>query len=130
MNPLRLLFVCVENACRSQMAEAFARHHGGGEVEARSAGSEPAERVNPRALAFMEERGIPLEGHRPKGVAEVEDRSYDAVVTMGCGDACPHIPAHRREDWPLPDPARAPDVEFREIRDEVERRVLALLETL
>lgn len=112
------------------MAEAFARHHGGDAVETWSAGSEPADRVNARALAFMEERGVPLDGHLPTPVSEVEDRSYDAVVTMGCGDACPHVPATLREDWPVPDPAPRPDEEFRAIRDDVERRVLELLERL
>lgn len=123
----RLLFVCVENSNRSQMAEAFARLLGGATVEAHSAGSRPAAAVNPRAVAAMAEVGYDLTTHRPKSLAEVPPGPWDAVVTMGCGDACPQVPARRREDWPLPDPrAMAPD-EFRAVRDEVRARVAELL---
>jgi arsenate reductase (thioredoxin) len=126
----RVLFVCVENSNRSQMAEGFARSHGGARVDARSAGSQPSGKVNPRALAFMAERGIDLRTQRSKSLQDVADAPFDAVVTMGCGDACPWIPAARHEDWALPDPKHLPDEEFRRVRDEIEQRVIALLRDL
>src|SRR5437773_7659787 len=99
----RVLFVCVENSNRSQMAEAFARMHGGGVVEVYSAGSHPSGAVNPRAVESMRERGYDLSHHASKSLAEVPQGPYAYVVTMGCGDACPWIPAGHREDWELPD---------------------------
>jgi protein-tyrosine-phosphatase len=126
----RLLFVCVENSNRSQMAEAFARRLGGNRVDARSAGSRPSGRINPRAVAFMAERGIDLTAQRSKSLDEVGSDPFDAVVTMGCGDACPWIAAARREDWALPDPKSLDDAGFRQVRDEIERRVGDLLREL
>jgi protein-tyrosine-phosphatase len=126
----RILFVCVENSNRSQMAEAFARAHGAERAEAYSAGSRPSGLINPRAIAMMAERGIDLRAQHSKSLHDVGDAPFDAVVTMGCGDACPWIPAARREDWALPDPKHLDDVEFRGVRDEIERRVLALLAEL
>ena len=126
----RVLFVCVENACRSQMAAAFARDLGAGRVEAYSAGSHPAREVNPRAIAFMVERGCDLRDHAPKPLSAFEGQTFDAVVTMGCGDACPWLPAARRVDWALPDPKALPDEGFRAVRDEIERRVQKLLSEL
>jgi protein-tyrosine-phosphatase len=126
----RVLFVCIENACRSQMAEGFARLHGSDRVEACSAGSRPAGAVNPRAIAFMAERGVDIAANASKPLDAFADQSFDAVVTMGCGDACPWLPARHREDWALPDPKHLPDAEFRAVRDEIERRVLGLLECL
>lgn len=123
----RVLFVCVENSNRSQMAEAFARAHGGEGVEACSAGSRPSGQINPRAIALMAERGIDLATQRSKSLGEVGDEPFDAVVTMGCGDACPWIPARWRQDWALPDPKRLDDAGFRRVRDEIEQRVIALL---
>lgn len=123
----RVLFVCVENSNRSQMAEAFARVHGRGRVDARSAGSRPSGQVNPRAVAFMAERGIDLTAQHSKSLDEIGSEAFDAVVTMGCGDACPWVPARRREDWALPDPKLLDDAGFRGVRDEIERRVIALL---
>jgi protein-tyrosine-phosphatase len=128
--PTRILFVCVENSNRSQMAEAFARLHGGAAVEAHSAGSRPSGRVNPRAVAFMAERGYDLSGHRSKSLAEVPRGEYAAAVTMGCGDECPQVRAARREDWGVPDPKELSDDGFREVRDLIERRVLRLLAEL
>lgn len=122
----RLLFVCVENANRSQMAEAFARMHGGGGVEASSAGSRPSGRVNPRAVAFMKERGYDLTTHASTSSDQAEG-PFDVVVTMGCGDACPAVAARRRVDWTIPDPRDLPDDEFRRVRDLIEQKVLALL---
>jgi protein-tyrosine-phosphatase len=126
----RVLFVCVENSNRSQMAEAFARAQGGEHIDAQSAGSRPSCVINPRAIAFMAERGIDLRSQRSKSLQDVGEDAFDAVVTMGCGDACPWIPAARREDWALADPKHLPDEGFREVRDEIARRVAALLRQL
>jgi len=126
----RILFVCVENSNRSQMAEAFARAHGGARVEAHSAGSRPSGSINPRAVKMMAERGIDLGAQHSKSLQDVGDEPFDAVVTMGCGDACPWIPAARREDWALPDPKHLSDDGFRAVRDEIESRVQALLRKL
>jgi arsenate reductase len=127
---VRVLFVCVENSNRSQMAEAFARIHGGDGVEAHSAGSAPSGRINPKAVRFMAERGYDLTAHGSKSLADVDGIDFDAVVTMGCGDRCPWIPARRREDWALPDPRDMDDDGYRTVRDRIEARVLALLAQL
>jgi len=127
---LRVLFVCVENANRSQMAEAFARRIGGDRIDAHSAGSRPSGRINPRAVAFMAERGIDLAAQRSKSLDEFGSVAFDAVVTMGCGDACPWIPATWREDWALTDPKALDDAGFRQVRDEIEGRVTELLRAL
>jgi len=124
---MKVLFVCVENSNRSQMAEAFARIHGGERVEAYSAGSKPSGVINPKAIAAMREKGYDLTTHGSKSLTEVPQDGYDWVVTMGCGDACPWIPARNREDWALPDPKQMEPREFNEVRDEIERRVKALL---
>lgn len=128
----RVLFVCVHNAGRSQMAAAFLQHLGAGRVVAESAGSRPADALNPAVIDVMRERGIdlPASGARPKSLQEVDVREADVVVTMGCGDQCPVYPGKRYLDWDLPDPAGRPVEEVREIRDEIERRVRALLEQL
>jgi protein-tyrosine-phosphatase len=128
--PKRLLFVCVENSNRSQMAEAFARLHGGGGVEAWSAGSRPSGRVNPRAIDAMRELGYDLAAHASKSLDDLPPVDFDAVVTMGCGDACPFVAAKRRLDWQIPDPRELPPGEFRAVRDRIEREVRALLEEL
>ena len=125
----RVLFVCVENSNRSQMAEAFARMHGGAQVEALSAGSKPSGRINPKAVRFMGELGYDLAAHASKPLAEISG-DFDAVVTMGCGDDCPWVPAKRREDWALPDPKDLDDDGYRAVRDEISRRVQALLASL
>ncbi|WP_046245854.1 arsenate reductase ArsC [Hymenobacter terrenus] len=124
---ISLLFVCIENANRSQMAHAFATLHGGGRVEAFSAGSRPAGMINPKAVAAMAELGYDLRTHASKSLDEVRDQSFDYVVTMGCGDACPFIVARHRRDWQIPDPKHLAPAEFRQVRDLVERQVLALL---
>ncbi len=126
----RLLFVCVENSCRSQMAEAFARMLAGGGVEASSGGSRPSGVVNPRAIESMAELGYDLGAHRSEGLDDVPPGPFDAVVTMGCGDACPHVPARRREDWEVKDPKDLPPEEFRAVREDIRRRVAALLAEL
>ena len=125
----RVLFVCVENSNRSQMAEAFARTHGGNEVEALSAGSKPSGRINPKAVRFMAELGYDLSSHASKALEEIEGE-FDAVITMGCGDNCPWVPAKRREDWGLPDPRHMDDEGYRAVRDEISARVRTLLASL
>jgi len=125
----RLLFVCVENANRSQMAEAFARLHGGDRVEALSAGSRPSGVINPKAVRFMAELGYDLSTHASKSLDRIEGE-FDAVITMGCGDGCPWVPARRREDWSLPDPKHLDDDGYRGVRDEIARRVRELLADL
>lgn len=130
LRPKRLLFVCVENSNRSQMAEAFARIHGGDGVEAYSAGSRPSGVVNPKAIAAMRELGYDLGRHGSKSLDDIPDVEYDFVATMGCGDACPMVRARRREDWNIPDPKEMDPDEFREVRDLIERRVVAALGSL
>ncbi len=125
----RVLFVCIENSNRSQMAEAFAHTHGGPDVEALSAGSRPSGRINPKAVRFMAERGHDLSTHASKSLADIGGE-FDAVVTMGCGDDCPWLPAKRREHWALPDPKDLDDAGYRAVRDEIEARVKALLASL
>ena len=126
----RVLFVCVENSNRSQMAQAFATIHGGTGVEAHSAGSRPSGRINPKAVEAMRELGYDLAAHRSKSLADIPAGPYDAAVTMGCGDACPNVAAGVREDWQIPDPRdMAPD-QFRAVRDLIGRKVKELLERL
>jgi arsenate reductase len=119
----RLLFVCVENSNRSQMAEAFARIHGGDAVEAYSAGSRPSGIVNPKAIAAMQELGYDLSNHRSNSLAEVPGDNYAFVATMGCGDACPTVGAEIREDWQIPDPKHMDPREFNAVRDLIESKV-------
>lgn len=124
---MNLLFVCVENSCRSQIAEAFARIHGDSSTHAYSAGSRPSGVVNPRAIETMSEIGYDLSAHESLGLDDVPQSEYDYVVTMGCGDACPWIPARNREEWDIPDPKAMPPEEFRNVRDDIESRVKKLL---
>src|SRR5262245_30781160 len=126
----RLLFVCVENSNRSQMAEAFARIHGGGEVEAFSAGSRPSGKVNPKAIESMRALSYDLSAHGSKSLAEIPDVEYDFVATMGCGDSCPFVRAKTREDWQIPDPKNMPPEEFCKVRDLIEVKVKAALKSL
>ncbi len=126
----KVIFLCTENSNRSQMAEAFARLHGDGLVEASSAGSAPSGMVNPKAVAAMAQKGYDLGRHRSKSTADVPRGPYDAVVTMGCGDECPYLAGERREDWGLPDPKDLPPAEFNQVRDAIEERVKALLAEL
>jgi len=125
-----VLFLCVHNAGRSQMAAAFARRYGGGRVEVLSGGSEPAAELNPAVRAAMAERGIDLAGERPRRWTDDDLARADVIVTMGCGEACPLIPGKRYLDWPVADPAGQPLERVREIRDEIERLVVALLAEL
>lgn len=125
----RILFVCVENANRSQMAEAFAHLYGGDAVEALSAGSRPSGVINPRAVQFMQELGYDLTTHASKSLDEVTGE-FDAVVTMGCGDSCPWVPARLRLDWALQDPKHLDDDGYRAVRDDIAARVKSLLAEL
>src|SRR6266436_1736514 len=126
----RVVFVCVENSNRSQMAEAFARIYGGDQVEAYSAGSRPSGRVNPKAVETMKEVGYDLTAHRSKGLDEFNGQEFDAAVTMGCGDECPLVLAKRREDWQIPDPREMSPEQFRHVRDLIESKVKDLLASL
>jgi protein-tyrosine-phosphatase len=126
----RVLFVCIENANRSQMAEAFARMHGQGVIDPASAGSRPSGRISPRAVTAMAERGYDLTGHASKGLTEVGPGPWDYVVTMGCGDECPWVPSRATLDWEVPDPRELPEAEFRVVRDDIESRVLELLDRI
>jgi protein-tyrosine-phosphatase len=130
MERKRVVFVCVENSNRSQMAEAFAHLHGAGRVEAYSAGSRPSGRVNPRAVASMQEIGYDLSVHRSKSLSDFAGIEFDVAVTMGCGDECPFIVARRREDWQIPDPKEMPPDEFRAVRALIETKVKELLASL
>lgn len=125
-----VLFVCIHNAGRSQMAAAYTRHLSGGAVEVRSAGSEPADQVNPSAVAAMAEEGIDITAERPKILTTDAVKVSDVVITMGCGDTCPIFPGKRYEDWVLEDPAGKGVDSVRPIRDEIRARVLALLAEL
>jgi arsenate reductase len=125
-----VLFVCVHNAGRSQMAAAFLEHYAGGRVRVRSAGSAPASEVNPAVVEAMAELGLDLVGAHPKRLTDAGVRDADVVVTMGCGDACPVYPGTRYLDWQLADPAGRGVEAVRPIRDEIARRVEGLLAEL
>jgi protein-tyrosine-phosphatase len=125
-----VLFVCVENSNRSQMAEAFARLHGSDVVEAYSSGSRPSGLVNPKAVAAMKDKGVDLTTHKSKGLNELPSVEWEHVITMGCGDECPFLPAKHLDDWALQDPKHMEPAEFNQVRDEIERRVLELLGTI
>lgn len=126
----QVLFVCVHNAGRSQMAAALLAHYAGGRVQVRSAGSAPADQINPAVLAAMAEVGLDLSPELPKLLTDDAVQTVDVVITMGCGDACPVYPGKRYLDWNLPDPAGKTLAEIRPIRDEIDHRVRVLLEEL
>ena len=125
-----VIFVCVHNAGRSQMAAGYMRHLSGGAVEVRSAGSMPADQINPTAVEAMLEEGIDIREEQPKVLTPDAVQASDAVITMGCGDACPYYPGKRYEDWVLEDPAGQGIEAVRPIRDEIKGRVEALLADL
>ena len=125
-----VLFVCVHNAGRSQMAAAYLHHLSGGAVEVRSAGSAPADQVNPSAVAVMAEEGIDLTTQTPKILTTEAVQDSDVVITMGCGDTCPIFPGKRYEDWELDDPAGQGVDSVRHIRDDIRVRILDLLDSL
>ena len=126
----KVLFVCVQNAGRSQMAEALFERAAGDRHQSRSAGSAPAARGHPEVIDVMRELGVDLTGRTPRGLDRADVEWADLVVTMGCGDACPVLPGKRYVDWELEDPAGRPPDEVRAVRDEIERRIAALLPEL
>ncbi len=123
----KVLFVCVENSNRSQMAQAFAKIHGGADVEAYSAGSRPSGKVNPKAIESMKELGYDLSVHTSKSLDDIPNVEYDFVATMGCGDECPFVRAKIREDWEIPDPKHLEPDQFREVRNLIEQKVKDML---
>lgn len=127
---VKVLFVCIENSCRSQMAEAFAKTLGKGKVDAYSAGSRPGGEVNPKAVEYMAEKGYDLGSHRPKALSEAPLTVYDYAITMGCGDECPLVTANAREDWKIPDPKEMGPDDFRKVRDMIEDKVRELIERM
>jgi arsenate reductase len=131
MERKKLLFVCVENSNRSQMSEAFAKILGGENVEAYSAGSNPSGIVNAKAVASMKELGYDLGQHQSKSLQQVEPFApFDVVVTMGCGDACPWMPAKKFVDWEIPDPKNMGPADFNKVRDLIKQKVGELLSSL
>ncbi len=133
MRVKKLIFVCVENACRSQMAAGFARHYArelGLELEIASGGTRPAERVDERAIQVMKEKGIDISGERPRAINPQELRNFDYIITMGCSaeGVCPADFSGRARDWGIPDPKGKPLEFYRKIRDELERKVRELIE--
>lgn len=124
----KVIFVCIENSCRSQMAEAFGRIHGAGAWEVYSSGSKPSGQVNPRAIEFMAELDYDLTKHDSKPLSEFEGMHFDYAITMGCGDECPMIVADKREDWGIPDPKHEAPDRFREIRSIIEDKVKVLMQ--
>ena len=127
----KILFVCIENSNRSQMSQAFAKMLGGSSIEAYSAGSRPSGVVNPKAIAAMKELGYDLSTHDSKSLEEVKKyATFDAVVTMGCGDACPWMPAKKIIDWEIPDPKNMEPAEFNKVRDLIKNKVQDLLKKL
>jgi arsenate reductase len=126
----KVLFVCVENSCRSQIAEAFAKIHGKGKIEAYSSGSKPSGVVNPKAIQSMKEVGYDLSTHDSKSLQEIPEEVYEYAITMGCGDECPLVKAQNRMDWEIPDPKHMEPEEFNKIRDLIEVKVKNLISTL
>ncbi|MCW3118146.1 MAG: arsenate reductase ArsC [Chitinophagaceae bacterium] len=127
----KVLFVCVENSNRSQMSQAFAKIYGENRVEAYSAGSKPSGKINPKAIAAMKELDYDLSTHQSKSLKEVEQYApFDAVVTMGCGDACPWMPAKNFLDWEIPDPKEMNEKDFRKVRNLISEKVQTLLSVL
>jgi protein-tyrosine-phosphatase len=125
-----ILFVCIENSNRSQMAQAFAILHGKDKVNAYSAGSRPSGKINPKAIAAMHELGYDLSTHDSKSLEQIPDVQYEYAITMGCGDECPLVKANHREDWAIPDPRNMSEEDFRQVRNLIEGKVKELLERI
>lgn len=123
----KVLFVCVGNSCRSQMSEGFARSLAGDTIEVFSAGSRPMGIVHPSAVEAMRAVGIDISRHRSKGLSQIPQEKYDCIVTMGCGDACPQIPARKRIDWQIPDPVSGDAQNFERVRDLIQTKVQELI---
>lgn len=125
-----IVFLCVENSCRSQIAQAFAIKHGEGKINALSAGSRPIGSINDKAILLMKEFDYDLNSHSSTGTSDLPDIKVHSMVSMGCGDNCPTIKAENRIDWEIPDPKDMPLDEFREVIREIEKRVLSLLSSI
>ena len=125
-----ILFVCVENSNRSQMAQAFALIHGTNKVRAYSAGSRPSGKINPKAIAAMKEVGYDLRNHVSKSLEEIPEIEFEYAITMGCGDECPYVRAKHRADWDIPDPREMNEEDFRKVRDLIEEKVKGVLQKL
>ena len=125
-----VLFVCVENSCRSQMAEAFGNIHGEGVIRSYSGGSHPSGVVNEKAIAAMEDIGYDLTAHISKSLDDIPQVEYDYVVTMGCGDECPYVLARKREDWKIPDPKHMEMTDFQQVRNTIQEKVIQLIKQI
>jgi arsenate reductase len=126
----KILFICVENSCRSQMAEGFAKKLGQGKIEVYSAGSNPSGKVEKMAIQVMKEKGIDISGQKPKGFDDLKEKDFDYVIAMGCKDVCPFVPARQRVEWDILDPKGKPIEAYREIRDVIERKVQEFIKNL
>lgn len=126
----KVLFVCVENSCRSQMAEALAKMYGSGEIDAYSSGSRPSGVVNQKAIAAMKDIGYDMASHESKSLDEIPQIEYDYAITMGCGDECPLVRAKNRADWQIPDPKHMDMSQFGSVRDTIRDEVIRLLESI
>jgi protein-tyrosine-phosphatase len=126
----KILFVCVENSCRSQMAEAFCKQQGETICDSYSAGSKPSGIINPKAIQAMADVGYDLTTHQSKSLRDVPQYHYDYVITMGCGDHCPTVNTRQRADWEIPDPKHLNPIAFNQIRDHIQQKVLTLISTL
>ncbi len=126
----KILFICIENSCRSQIGEAFANFLGKDRVIAYSAGSKPSGKVNEAAIEVMEENGIDISSARSKGFSDLPIKDFDSVISMGCKDACPFVPAESHIDWQIPDPKEKGIDFFRKIRDDIEKRVKRLIDDI
>lgn len=123
----KILFVCIENSCRSQMAEAFAKMHGKGILEVYSAGSKASGKVNGKAITSMKEAGYDLGAHKSKSLDDIPSIEYDFTITMGCGDECPYVKSRNRQNWDIPDPKNMNERDFNKVRDIIENKVLYLI---
>ncbi|MCJ7458889.1 MAG: arsenate reductase ArsC [candidate division Zixibacteria bacterium] len=126
----KILFVCIENSCRSQMAEGFAKFYGEDRVEVFSAGSNPSGKVDQIAIEVMKEKGIDISNQKSKGFKELPFNDFDYVITMGCGDVCPFVPAKERIEWEIEDPKGKAKEKFREVRDKIEKNIKEFLSKL
>ena len=126
----KVLFVCVENSCRSQIAEAYGKLLGGDTIDVFSSGSRPSGNVNKKAIASMNEVGHDLTKHSSKSLDDIPQITYDYVITMGCGDECPYVQAKKREDWNIPDPKNMEMDEFNKLRDTIEENVTRLIKEI
>ncbi|MCX7927835.1 MAG: arsenate reductase ArsC [Candidatus Omnitrophica bacterium] len=130
MNKKKVLFVCVENACRSQMAEGFARFFGAHVLDIYSAGSNPAKEVNPEAIRVMQEVNIDISNQKPKGFNELDNKEFDYVITLGCHDVCPFVPARKHIEWDIEDPKGKSTYFFRQVREKIREKVLKFIKSV